>query len=256
MSTPSGWQRTKHAVPPPARGHRRLRRGRAGAVYERPVSYTFLGRTRAVTLAVVPAGTAGRSSGRSTDAGARDPLVGLLVAVLPSTATPQSTRSRRTRRHRWPACPTDVFHGQVVTLADGDRYEVTFAKQGQSIRGRRWDAATQTWGPRRVIFKDPDLRCWGLHAAGAGNGVAVRIGCGRPSSRTGTATPTRSSPPTPRPGSRADCPATAGGVPASRRPAPRPSGHAATTTTRGAPRPASSDARRLLRVGCSRVRRR
>lgn len=74
--------------------------------------------------------------------------------------------------------PADVFHGQVVTLADGDRYEVTFAQQGRNIRGRRWDAATQRWGPHQVIFSDPDLRCWGLHARGAGNGVAVRIGCG------------------------------------------------------------------------------
>lgn len=105
-------------------------------------------------------------------------VVGLLVAVLPSTATLAADPIPPHPPSPLAGLPTDVFHGQVVDLADGDRYEVTFAKQGQNIRGRRWDAATRTWGSRRVIFTDPDLRCWGLSARGSGTGVAVRIGCG------------------------------------------------------------------------------
>ncbi|PUA80370.1 hypothetical protein [Nocardioides currus] len=74
--------------------------------------------------------------------------------------------------------PDPVLRGQVVALADGDRYEVTSTAGGRSIRGRRWDAATRSWGPAQVIFHDDDLRCWGVVARGSGNGVAVRIGCG------------------------------------------------------------------------------
>lgn len=105
-------------------------------------------------------------------------VVALLFIALPAAADAPADPVPPHPPSPLAGLPTDVFHGQVVTLADGDRYEVTFAQQGQSIRGRRWDSATQTWGPRQVIFKDPDLRCWGLHARGSGNGVAVRVGCG------------------------------------------------------------------------------
>lgn len=74
--------------------------------------------------------------------------------------------------------PDEVRDGQIVTLADGDLFEVTVAPQGRSVRGRRWDAATSSWGPGKVLFKDPDLRCWGSIARGSGSGVAVTASCG------------------------------------------------------------------------------
>ena len=69
-------------------------------------------------------------------------LVGLLVVVLTPGAYAAADPIPPHPPSPLAGLPSDVFHGQVVTLADGDRYEVTFARQGQSIRGRRWDSAT------------------------------------------------------------------------------------------------------------------
>lgn len=74
--------------------------------------------------------------------------------------------------------PRTVLHGQVVRLADGDRYEVTRSRGGRRIEGRRFDTATGSWGSRTTVFRDADLRCWNVVARGGGAGVAVTFQCG------------------------------------------------------------------------------
>lgn len=74
--------------------------------------------------------------------------------------------------------PRDVAHGQVVALADGDRYEVTRSAGGREIQGRRLDAATGEWSGHTTVFRQAGLRCWNVQARGAGTGVAVTFECG------------------------------------------------------------------------------
>ncbi|RYB93933.1 hypothetical protein EUA93_05920 [Nocardioides oleivorans] len=106
----------------------------------------------------------------------------LALALLPTTASASvATRGADVPPHPpspLTGLPRGVPHGQVVRLADGDRYEVTRSQGGRQIQGRRYDVQTGSWGARTTVFREADLRCWNVVARGAGSGIAVTFECG------------------------------------------------------------------------------
>ena len=67
----------------------------------------------------------------------------------------------------------------MVDLADGDRFEVSVARNLRSVRGRRYDATTGTWGERTVLLRRRHLFCGDVDARAAGTSVAVIAECDR-----------------------------------------------------------------------------
>ena len=67
----------------------------------------------------------------------------------------------------------------MVDLADGDRFEVSVSRNLREVRGRRYDAATGTWGERTVVLRRKNLYCGDVDARAAGTSVAVIAECDR-----------------------------------------------------------------------------
>ena len=67
----------------------------------------------------------------------------------------------------------------MVELADGDRFEVSVSRNLREVRGRRYDAATGTWGERTVVLRRKNLFCGDVDARAAGTSVAVIAKCDR-----------------------------------------------------------------------------
>ena len=75
--------------------------------------------------------------------------------------------------------PRETERGVVVQLADGDRFDVRVSRNMREVRGRRYDAATGTWGERTVVLRRKNLYCGDVDARAAGTSVAVIAECDR-----------------------------------------------------------------------------
>jgi hypothetical protein len=111
----------------------------------------------AVTVAATVAGV-----------GAGAGAVGTAAPLDPSVATTAAER-----------LPKELSNGVVLRLADGDRFKVWHSRDLRTVWGRRYDAATATWGGRTVLVRERDLYCGGVEARAAGTSVAVTARCDR-----------------------------------------------------------------------------
>ncbi|KRF30651.1 hypothetical protein ASG94_19200 [Nocardioides sp. Soil805] len=75
--------------------------------------------------------------------------------------------------------PRETTRGVVVDLADGDRFAVSVSRNLREVRGRRYDAATGTWGERTVVLRRKNLFCGDVDARAAGTSVALIAECDR-----------------------------------------------------------------------------
>ena len=71
---------------------------------------------------------------------------GIAVALLATTLT--AARAPEASAPAAADLPRETARGVVVDLADGDRFEVSVSRNLREVRGRRYDAATGTWGER------------------------------------------------------------------------------------------------------------
>jgi hypothetical protein len=105
-------------------------------------------------------------------------VAGGTVAVLLATAL-TSARADVATTPAAAELPRETTRGVVVDLADGDRFEVSMSRNLREVRGRRYDAATGTWGERTVVLRRANLYCGDVDARAAGTSVAVIAECDR-----------------------------------------------------------------------------
>ena len=106
-------------------------------------------------------------------------LVGGGVAVVLLATTLTGARALVAPAPAAVDLPRETERGVVVELADGDRFELRVSRNLREVRGRRYDAATGTWGERTVVLRRKNLFCGDLDARAAGTSVAVIAKCER-----------------------------------------------------------------------------
>jgi hypothetical protein len=75
--------------------------------------------------------------------------------------------------------PREVEGGVELTLADGDVLRVWVDDDHRAVWGKRYDAATRTWGGRQEVLRKKDLFCGDVDARTANGAVAVMAKCDR-----------------------------------------------------------------------------
>ena len=75
--------------------------------------------------------------------------------------------------------PRELEGGVELTLADGDLFRVWVDDDHRGVWGRRYDAATETWGGRQEVLREEDLACGDVDARTANGAVAVMAKCDR-----------------------------------------------------------------------------
>jgi hypothetical protein len=103
-------------------------------------------------------------------------LAGVLVVGVTSSAAPPVPGAAA---RAGSALPRETERGVVVDLADGDRFEVRVSRNLREVRGRRYDAASGTWGERTVVLRRRHLYCGDVDARAAGTSVALIAECDR-----------------------------------------------------------------------------
>ena len=73
--------------------------------------------------------------------------------------------------------PREIRGGVELTLADGDLFRVWVDRDQEAVWGKRLDAATGTWGGRRVVLREDDLSCGDVDARTSNGAVAVMAQC-------------------------------------------------------------------------------
>lgn len=104
---------------------------------------------------------------------------GVAVALLATTLTGAGAVVAPAPAPSAADLPRETARGVVVDLADGDRFEVSVSRNLREVRGRRYDAATGTWGERTVVLRRRNLFCGDVDARAAGTSVAVIAECDR-----------------------------------------------------------------------------
>lgn len=75
--------------------------------------------------------------------------------------------------------PREIRGGVELTLADGDVFRVWVDDDHRAVWGKRYDAATRTWGGRQEVLRKKDLACGDVDARTANGAVAVIAECDR-----------------------------------------------------------------------------
>lgn len=73
--------------------------------------------------------------------------------------------------------PREVPRGVEATLADGDTFRVWTSHSYRTVWGKRRDAATGTWSPRREVLHEKNLFCGDVDLRTANGAVAVMAEC-------------------------------------------------------------------------------
>jgi hypothetical protein len=73
--------------------------------------------------------------------------------------------------------PREIRGGVELTLADGDLFRVWVDRDQRAVWGKRHDAATGTWGGRRVVLQEKNLSCGDVDARTSNGAVAVTAKC-------------------------------------------------------------------------------
>lgn len=75
--------------------------------------------------------------------------------------------------------PREIPGGVELVLVDGDRLRVQAAENYRTVRAKRYDVATGTWGSPTVVLERKNLFCGDVSARTAGGAVALVAECDR-----------------------------------------------------------------------------
>jgi hypothetical protein len=73
--------------------------------------------------------------------------------------------------------PREIAGGVELTLADGDLFRVWADDDHRAVWGKRYDAATRTWGSRQEVLRERNLACGRVEARTSNGAVAVTALC-------------------------------------------------------------------------------
>nr|WP_300051570.1 hypothetical protein [uncultured Nocardioides sp.] len=109
-------------------------------------------------------------------------ITGVIVALATTAAVlTGSTADAGTSAAAPPTAqlPRQITGGVELTLADGDLFRVWADDDYRTVWGKRYDAATRTWGGRQEVLRRKNLFCGDVDARTANGAVALVAECDR-----------------------------------------------------------------------------
>ncbi|MCY7402887.1 MAG: hypothetical protein LH477_18405 [Nocardioides sp.] len=108
-------------------------------------------------------------------------ITGVIVALATATAVLTASSPASTVGAAAPPgaaeLPREIPNGVELTLADGDRFRVWTSDNFRTVWGKRFDAATASWGGRAVVVRRKNLECGDVDARTSNGAVAVIAEC-------------------------------------------------------------------------------
>src|SRR5690349_15606438 len=107
-------------------------------------------------------------------------ITGVIVALATTAAVLTGSTSGAAPPGEAPGLadlPREIEGGVELTLADGDLFRVWVDDGYRAVWGKRYDAATGTWGARTEVLRRKNLSCGDVDARTSNGAVAVTAEC-------------------------------------------------------------------------------